>query len=1637
MERKIFQTKHGPGERILSWFLVFVMIITMSSFSLTGAIVAEAEDKEITLYFKLPAGTSAGDWGFNCWQDSAISVTDGGAGEGKPVNGTWGAGNIRPSLLAAEGDNDWAYVKVKVSGEVGGIQFVKYLPEGNTVDNPEVYENIWNVGIPQYSEAYFEPSNRKWYREKACTNEITPPAPAVTSTDLTIHFQNSKNWNKVYSKFAAGGSWSSISGLEYCNNDMGGILKENEKNTGWYSFKITKGDGETVNGLFNCGSWGDENQTANFSIPITAEHMEVWISFKSNTGKDINTSTSAPSGWKSGAAVSAPVNPADLSTVESPVINDDGSVTFNYEISASKLGGNKLYLMGTLTDWDNGKEMTDADGDGIYSITIPDVKPGKYQYKFKYGSTWVTDPANKETESGNSLLVVEGFLINCDNLAGTGSFDVSAEVTDSVQKNTIEWLIKDADNKDAAVGITIEGNSTDPTKAKITTTNAAKNGYYTVVANYTDNKGKNHQAEQKLYYTRKAFLYEYEYKSSSKYKGQSDIYTWSNSLAGNVGVKFRAVNGKNTAYITLDDTTTDFGYIVRLPGKWGASESEDREFADRTLTAYTDDRYTKVKGGEGVEVPYLLPSGKTYFDGGIVFAWRDDDRFYNNTMNQLSGKTVQVVIQDSTGTDIETKTMTYSTKDELFTYKWTGIDDGIYKFYFKVDGTKVEDQYWGGQIEYKKPVLDITTKVTPEEVNYNQNPVVSFTIKDHDTGKDIKVAAITADLSSLGYSGQTVAFQPDSKQGVLYIDRSVAAGTYTVPFTITDTYGNKTVKDVEIRVSEKTDSAPSWDESRIYFLLTDRFVDGDTSNNYNVNKAKIESYHGGDFKGLTSKLGYLQELGINTIWITPIVDNIDNVVNVELNQQGYHGYWAKDFTKIDEHLGNTADLDRLIDEAEKRGIKIMVDIVVNHAGYGMENSSRFAGMIRPKKEAVDSDFILQWQGGLPDFKTEEAAVRAKLVAWQTAWANHTTPAGNRIAYFRVDTVKHVEHGTWQDLKTSLASVNPAFKMIGEYYGAGVSNTGEYLGNGQMDALLDFEFKSIARNFVNGSIDSVESTLESRNTKLSGSLTMGQFLGSHDEDGFLYSIGNDTSKMKVAAALQITAKGIPVVYYGEEINLTGPNDFGNQNNNRYDMQFDNLTDDQKAMLNHYKKLLAARAMYSNVFSTGTRTKIAGSDSNGYLVFKRSAGGENVYVGLNTTDTEKQVTFSVSEDGLTNVYSGEDVEVSAKRVTVTIPARSNGGTVILAKGRELTDVSFQGPAKTSYTIGEELNLDGITVTGTYDGTVKVPISTGYAIDASAFDNTKVGTYTITVNYKTYSQEFQVRVSERVLSGGSSSGNVADGTGVTKNPDGTITITTVETAVNSAGKSIEITTYITMLEDGPVIEIEQVTVIAEAAKNTSAVVIVQKDAGGSITKAEAKVIKTGTEAVKGTKATLSAAVTAQIKEAAGTEAVMITTTVTDSSGAEKYTVAVNSKDLAVGESLEVLAIDNTTGEYILVNVKACKVNKKGNVTFTLLDGKNYVLLNSRDAKKISDAILKTVKVKKSSKTLKVGKKTTIRLSNKLNMDNVMKITYTTDNKKKATVNKNGKVTAKKKGTVVIRAKVTLNNRKTKTVSMKVKIR
>ena len=237
-----------------------------------------------------------------------------------------------------------------------------------------------------------------------------------------------------------------------------------------------------------------------------------------------------------------------------------------------------------------------------------------------------------------------------------------------------------------------------------------------------------------------------------------------------------------------------------------------------------------------------------------------------------------------------------------------------------------------------------------------------------------------------------------------------------------------------------------WDEAVIYMTCTDRFFDGNTKNDEGVNKSGSLSYH---------------------------------------------GYWAKDFTKLNPYLGTEEELESLINALHKRGMKLMVDVVLNHAGYGTEDyfnsilkdqDGNSISMIRDKDTTITGDDVRDSLSGLPDFVTENADVRNQLVEWQTEWMTKYD-----IDYYRVDTVKHVDATTWATFKNSLTKANPDFKMIGEYAGAGYANTA-------------------------GELVTEKNLTEEEALKV----------------------------FKVAAALQITAKGQAVIYYGEETGQHGLN-----------------------------------------------------------------------------------------------------------------------------------------------------------------------------------------------------------------------------------------------------------------------------------------------------------------------------------------------------------------------------------------------------------------------------------------------------------------------------------------------------------------
>lgn len=380
-------------------------------------------------------------------------------------------------------------------------------------------------------------------------------------------------------------------------------------------------------------------------------------------------------------------------------------------------------------------------------------------------------------------------------------------------------------------------------------------------------------------------------------------------------------------------------------------------------------------------------------------------------------------------------------------------------------------------------------------------------------------------------------------------------------------------------------------------------------------------------------------------------------------QYAYHGYWASDFTKIDPYLGTENDLKNLIDLLHENGIKLMVDVVINHSGYGTKNLGDFAGMHREESGAGDVQSEL---AGLPDFLTEDKNVRDKIINWQVDWLRKLkTDKGNTIDYFRVDTVKHVDIDTMKDFKAAALKEKPDFKMIGENFGASVFKDGGYLDPSMMDSLLDFEFKELAKNFVSGKIAETEGKLVKRNQAISEDREMGQFLSSHDENGFLkVRLSDDIGKFLVASSLQLTAKGQPVIYYGEEIGQSGKKDNfdkGIFSENRYDFAWDKIENNE--ILNHYKKMIAIRNAFPEIFAKGDRENLYMDED--VSVFQRSYGDENIIVGLNTGDESKEISFDYKTDGkIVDLYGNSKINKKGDKITLTIPSRSEGGTVVLA-------------------------------------------------------------------------------------------------------------------------------------------------------------------------------------------------------------------------------------------------------------------------------------------------------------------------------------------------------------------------------------
>lgn len=1270
---KSFQKRQSIASRVLCFLLVLAMVVTMVPALGSGSSTVQAAEKEknLTIHFMMPS-----NWG---WTTPAIQFWGGTAAVTGNTNTESPDGTEIPEWGGAKGffmtqTGDTTEYTLSVKGTFTGFQFLDFDNPGNN-KNPGYDSKLSQYTEDTPTDVYYIQKDGAWaYYLDATGTTSVPDLPKTETTFLLVGNIPGMAWDPS----------AKPNFVKSIENENIYSITLNAVPAGKYQYKIL--EDAATKGWDKPWAQNNDNLSLNLNAPA-----DVTLSLDKT---DETKETKVDIAYIEDLVVEVPAQIQKGVTMELPAtgtyyggdgnVQNGVSVTYTAKTEGITLNGNEISVPISY----EGTEVTVvAAYHGIEKEIVIPVVEVVYHYTIYYYDFDATHMSENASDlwiwQKSGAGATAGTLFTAKEKLSDGNEWLRADVTlpytdvQIIPRSKDEWKWQ---------GDTVLYNNSATAENVTLYIVSNSNQAYTTLPELVKPKSR-------------SIMIEYD-RPAKDYEGWN-IFTWNSGFGSDVSVAFADINGKMVAKIPVKDSQADLMLSFCMRQSTADNEWANKDGGDHYVTIPAGQSLVKAVFTQGEGITEVLPYNAGYeMDGAndtIHFYYRNDTLAAENNLASLDGK-VSVVVNG------QTCAMTYDAANDRFGYDFTGVSTGDYYYYYVVDGTEELDAFnsekadYSGQecsvCHFKKANVSVEASLSQYAMDYNDNNVLSvkLTAKDGEGLETSEIAAITADLSELGLNRE-FAIDPTLMEGTISCLNTVAAGEKTIPVTVKDIYGNVYTTATNVTVTERKKSAGDfdWDEAVIYFAVTDRFFDGDASNNdaygvgdYNTGEKGGSSYHGGDFAGLNQKLDYLKDLGVNTIWITPIVENItedqhDN--KTDTATYGYHGYWASDFTKLNKHLGTEQQFKALLDAAHSKGMKIMVDVVLNHAGYGTEKyfnsiltdaDGNSISMIRDSNNTISGDDKYDSLSDLPDFVTENKAVTDQLVTWQTEWMSKYS-----IDYYRVDTVKHVETTTWEAFKNSLTKVNPDFKMIGEYSGAGYANNAGELGTGSMDALLDFDFNDFAQKFVTGDISGVESSLQKRNGAINNTATMGSFLSSHDEDTLQYKLVNESkiseeeayNLMKVAATLQITAKGQPVLYYGEEIGQGGANNWPLQTNRRdFDWtELEKQKADSNSIYNHYKTMLAIRNAYTDVFARGNRSTAAVSDADGYEVISRSYGNSTLYVGMNVKEAEKEVVIPVAESAgtvLKNLYDGKTYTVSAdQNVSVTIPAAKDGGTIVL--------------------------------------------------------------------------------------------------------------------------------------------------------------------------------------------------------------------------------------------------------------------------------------------------------------------------------------------------------------------------------------
>ena len=458
----------------------------------------------------------------------------------------------------------------------------------------------------------------------------------------------------------------------------------------------------------------------------------------------------------------------------------------------------------------------------------------------------------------------------------------------------------------------------------------------------------------------------------------------------------------------------------------------------------------------------------------------------------------------------------------------------------------------------------------------------------------------------------------------------------------------------------------------IYFVMVDRFANGDRRNDGAANPADPAAFHGGDLQGVIDHLDALQALGVGTVWLSPVFQ----MRTEKFFEWGaYHGYWVEDFTRLEPRFGDRGLLRRLSDELHRRGMKLLLDVVLNHVAMDAPLSRsrpewfhHLGGITRwdDPQELTTHDVH-----GLPDLAQEREDVYAFLKETSEEWIRVARPDG-----FRLDAVKHVPLAFWSRFNDDMRRAGGRdFVLLGELLDGDVALLAKTEREGHFSAMFDFPlyFALIDVFCRDRSPTRLAATLSS-DRQYDDPLSLVTLLDNHDLPRVLTDCGGDVERVKRALAFQLTARGAPALTYGTEAGLTGER----EPQSRGDMKFDA----RHPLQEEITRLLALRVAHP-VLVSGASKVLAADD--GLFAYARLTPDEAAVVAVNPGTSVRSVKLEgdlaiegVWTDASGRRLSGGTLEVAPKSVVIAF-LQVEKGALKAATGRAQTVWTGRGPKR----------------------------------------------------------------------------------------------------------------------------------------------------------------------------------------------------------------------------------------------------------------------------------------------------------------------------------------------------------------------